>query len=153
MSFLEPWFSFGSSVQGRKRQMKTVRSFFGMDVHKTAISISIAEDGRSGPIRFLRMIPNTKDEVANLTKRLAKDGELDFCYEASGCGYGIHRWRPSLYLKIENPPYMELVIEAVDESGPCGLLLLSVAHCGTQNGDPMRDPEMCFGLGLLVAPI
>jgi len=56
-------------------------------------------------------------------------------------------WRPSLYLKIENPPYMELVIEAVDESGPCGLPSLSVAHYGTQNGDPMRDPEMCFELG------
>src|ERR1700722_10742241 len=76
---------------GRKRQMKTVRSFVGMDVHKTTISISIAEDGRSGPIRFLGVIPNTADEVAKLAKRLAKHGELDFCYEASGCGYGIHR--------------------------------------------------------------
>jgi hypothetical protein len=56
-------------------------------------------------------------------------------------------WRPSLYLKIENPPYMTLVIEAVDESGPCGLPALSVAHYGEQNGDPMRDPEMCFELG------
>jgi hypothetical protein len=56
-------------------------------------------------------------------------------------------WRPNLYLKIENPPYMELVIEAVDESGPCGLPSLSVAHYGIQNGDPMRDPEMCFELG------
>ena len=37
-------------------------------------------------------------------------------------------WRPSLYLKIENPPYMELVIEATDESGPCGLWSISVAH-------------------------
>ncbi len=56
-------------------------------------------------------------------------------------------WRPDLYLKIENPPYMELVIEAVDESGPCGLRSLSVAHYGEQNGDLMRDPEMCFELG------
>lgn len=31
-------------------------------------------------------------------------------------------WRPSLYLKIDNPPYMELVIEAMDESGPFGCL-------------------------------
>ena len=30
-------------------------------------------------------------------------------------------WHPGLYLKVENPPYMELVIEARDESGPCGL--------------------------------
>lgn len=56
-------------------------------------------------------------------------------------------WRPSLYLKIENPPYMELVIEAVDESGPCGLPALSVAQYGIQNGDLMRDPEMCFEFG------
>jgi hypothetical protein len=52
-------------------------------------------------------------------------------------------WRPDLYLTIENPPYMELVIEALDESGPCGLASLSVAHYG----DLMRDPEMCFELG------
>ena len=57
-------------------------------------------------------------------------------------------WRPSLYLKIDNAPYMELVIEAMDESGPMGLPAISVAHYGEQNGDAMRDPEMCFELGL-----
>jgi hypothetical protein len=53
-------------------------------------------------------------------------------------------WHPGLYLKIDNVPYMELVIEAMDESGPMGLPALSVAHYGEQNGDLMRDPEMCF---------
>ncbi|MGF7183308.1 DUF6908 domain-containing protein [Tunturiibacter psychrotolerans] len=53
-----------------------------------------------------------------------------------------------LYLKIENRPYLALVIEAMDESGPMGLPTLSVAHYGLQNGDLMRDPEMCFELGL-----
>jgi hypothetical protein len=57
-------------------------------------------------------------------------------------------WHPGLYLKIDNPPYMELVIEAMDESGPMGLLAFSVAHYGEQNGELMRDPEMCFELGL-----
>ena len=57
-------------------------------------------------------------------------------------------WHPGLYLKIDNAPYMELVIEAMDESGPMGLHALSVAHYGEQNGDAMRDPEMCFELGL-----
>jgi hypothetical protein len=56
-------------------------------------------------------------------------------------------WHHGLYLKVENPPYMELVIEAMDESGPMGLPTLSVAHYGEQNGDLMRDPEMCFELG------
>lgn len=53
-------------------------------------------------------------------------------------------WRHSLYLKIDNAPYMELVIEAMDESGPLGLPSISVCHYGEQNGDLMRDPEMCF---------
>jgi hypothetical protein len=66
---------------------------------------------------------------------------LDILQKAGG-------WRPSLYLKIENPPHMDLVIEAIDESGPCGLPALSVAHYGVQNGDAMRDPEMCFELCL-----
>jgi hypothetical protein len=56
-------------------------------------------------------------------------------------------FRPTLYLKIENPPYMALVIEATPEPGPLGLPAISVAHYGEQNGDPMRDPEMCFEVG------
>jgi hypothetical protein len=56
-------------------------------------------------------------------------------------------WHHGLHLRIENPPYMALVIEATDESGPCGLPAISVAHYGEQNGDAMRDPEMCFELG------
>lgn len=43
------------------------------------------------PVRFLGAVPNTAEEVAKLAKRLAQQGELDFCYEAGGCGYGIHR--------------------------------------------------------------
>ena len=66
---------------------------------------------------------------------------LDILKKAGG-------WHPGLYLKIDNLPYMELVIEAMDESGPMGLPALSVAHYGEQNGDLMRDPEMCFELGL-----
>lgn len=71
--------------------MNQTRSFVGMDVHKATISISVAEDGRAGPVRFLGVIPNTSDDVAKMAKRLSKHGELDFCYEASCCGYGIHR--------------------------------------------------------------
>jgi hypothetical protein len=56
-------------------------------------------------------------------------------------------WTHGLHLHIENPPYKALVIEAIDESGPCGLPALSVCHYGEQNGDAMRDPEMCFELG------
>jgi hypothetical protein len=57
-------------------------------------------------------------------------------------------WNHGLSLRIDNPPFMSLCIEATDESGPCGLPGLSVAHYGEQNGDLMRDPEMMFEFGL-----
>ena len=55
-------------------------------------------------------------------------------------------YRPTLYLRVENPPYMVLVIEAMPEPGPLGSPAISIAHYGEQNGDLMRDPEMCFEL-------
>jgi hypothetical protein len=52
-------------------------------------------------------------------------------------------YRRDFDLRIENPPYMTLVLEAIGP-GPCNVPALSVAHYGEQNGDLMRDPEMCF---------
>jgi hypothetical protein len=46
-------------------------------------------------------------------------------------------------IRIENPPYMRLVIEYVG-MGPRGLPMVSVAHYHEQNGDAMRDPEIVF---------
>jgi transposase len=63
--------------------METIKSFVGLDVHKATISISVAEDGRNCPVRFLGVIPNTAEDVAKMAKRLARHGELNFCYEAS----------------------------------------------------------------------
>jgi hypothetical protein len=73
------------------------------------------------------------------------DTILRILREAGGWNHGLH-------VRIENPPYMALVIEAMDESGPCGLPALSVAHYGELNGDAMRDPEMCFELGFAGVP-
>ena len=72
---------------------KTIRSFVGMDVHKASISISVAEDGRSGPVRFIGAIPNTPEAVGKMAKQLARHGELDFCYEALNLSFG------SLYIR------------------------------------------------------
>jgi hypothetical protein len=46
------------------------------------------------------------------------------------------------WTRIENPPFMALVIEALGERGPNGHRALSIAHYGDQNGDAMRDPEI-----------
>jgi hypothetical protein len=61
-------------------------------------------------------------------------------------------WRPGLHLEIDDPPHMELVIEAMDEFGSLGLPIISVCHYGEQNGDLMRDPEVCFDLGFAEEP-
>lgn len=69
-----------------------VTMYIGMDVHKESISVTVAEEGRNGPIRFLGAIPNTPTDLDKLAKKLAKDGaRLEFCYEAGCCGYVIHR--------------------------------------------------------------
>ncbi len=48
-------------------------------------------------------------------------------------------------IRIENQPYMRLVIEYIG-TGPRDLPLVSVCHYGEQNGDLMRDPDMTFEL-------
>ena len=47
-------------------------------------------------------------------------------------------------ISIDNEPWMRLVIEVLPERGPDGHVVVSVAHYGEQNSDPMRDPEMLF---------
>ena len=47
------------------------------------------------------------------------------------------------YIRLENPPYMRLVIEHIGK-GPRNGDLVSVAHYYEQNGDAMRDPEIVF---------
>jgi len=47
------------------------------------------------------------------------------------------------YLRILNPPYMPLVIEAIG-TGPRDLPLISVAHYFEQNGDLCADPDVTF---------
>ncbi len=46
-------------------------------------------------------------------------------------------------VKIPNEPFMTLTVENIG-LGPRGLPALSICHYGEQNGDAMRDPEMCF---------
>ncbi|HXM32275.1 MAG TPA: hypothetical protein VN921_01385 [Chthoniobacterales bacterium] len=47
------------------------------------------------------------------------------------------------HIKIENGSWMPLTIEEIG-LGPHGLRAISVCHYVEQNGDLMRDPEMCF---------
>lgn len=66
--------------------------YVGLDVHKESISVTVAEEGRDGAVRFIGTFPNTPADILKMARRLGKDGHrLEFCYEAGGCGYGIYR--------------------------------------------------------------
>src|SRR5579872_2215109 len=49
---------------------------------------------------------------------------------------------PGFHIRIENEPWMALVIEDIQQPGPYGQPSISVCHYGEQNGDLIRDPEM-----------
>jgi transposase len=62
-----------------------------MDVHKETIAVAVAE-GSGGEVRYLGEIANTPEAVEKLVRQLRTNGaSLSFCYEAGGCGYGLHR--------------------------------------------------------------
>jgi transposase len=72
--------------------MPETARYIGLDVHKASISVSVAEEGRDGEVRFIGTIANTSLDVAKLARRLAKEGHrLELCYEAGPCGYGLYR--------------------------------------------------------------
>lgn len=66
--------------------------YIGLDVHKASISVTVAEDGRNGEVKFLGTIANTPEALRKLAQKLSRKGDqLAFCYEAGCFGYGIYR--------------------------------------------------------------
>ena len=66
--------------------------FVGLDVHKDSIVVTIAEEGRTGSVRYVGVFPNTPADITKISKQLTrKNVKLEFCYEAGCCGYGIFR--------------------------------------------------------------
>lgn len=67
--------------------------FVGLDVHKDSIDVSIAEDGREGPVRHHGVIGGDLAAVAGLLRALGRrPAELHVVYEAGPCGLGLYRF-------------------------------------------------------------
>jgi transposase len=64
--------------------------YLGMDVHKESITIAVLPTEAKAPTRVERL-PNDLPKLKRFLDRLARDGELRACYEASGAGYVLHR--------------------------------------------------------------
>jgi transposase len=64
--------------------------YLGMDVHKESITIAVLPIEAKAPTRVERL-PNDLPKLKRWLDRLARDGELRACYEASGAGYVLHR--------------------------------------------------------------
>jgi transposase len=64
--------------------------YVGMDVHKDSITIAVLPMAAKNPTRLERL-PNDLPKLKRFLDRLARDGELRVCYEASGAGYVLHR--------------------------------------------------------------
>ena len=62
--------------------MKEFSKYFGLDVHKETIAVSVAE-AHGGEVRYMGEIANTPEAIEKLVKQIRKgDANLSFCYEA-----------------------------------------------------------------------
>jgi transposase len=69
--------------------------YLGLDVHGESIVPAVAESGRNGPVRDLGAISNDLHSLEKFVRRLrhahGPELNLQVCYEAGPCGFGIAR--------------------------------------------------------------
>ena len=64
--------------------------YLGLDVHKESVTVAVLPGGAAKPTRIDRY-PNDFAKLRKVFARIAQDGEIRACYEASGAGYVLHR--------------------------------------------------------------
>lgn len=72
-------------------------AFVGIDVAKLKNTISVAESGRDGEVRYFGEVEATDASMRRVIQRItAKFDRVHLCYEAGPTGYGLHRLIRSL---------------------------------------------------------
>ena len=67
-------------------------AFVAFDVAKMKHAVAIAEEGRTGEVRFLGDVENSPLSIERTIKRLAdRYSRLHVCFEAGPTGYGLYR--------------------------------------------------------------
>ena len=64
--------------------------YVGLDVHKESVTAAVLPAGAPAPTR-VDTLPNDPAKLRRYVDRLAAQGTLRLCYEASGAGYVLHR--------------------------------------------------------------
>lgn len=70
--------------------MSTSIIYLGLDVHKDSVTIAVLPADTPTPTQVDRL-PHERRKLRAYLARLAAQGELRCCYEASGAGYVLHR--------------------------------------------------------------
>jgi len=67
-------------------------AYVSFDTAKLHHAVAIAEEGRTGEVRFPGEIENSEAAAVKLVKKLSQRyRRLLFCYEAGPTGYELHR--------------------------------------------------------------
>jgi len=79
--------------------MKEKLRFLGLDVHAETIAVAVAE--ANGEVRSLGTVPNRKESIHKLVKKLGAVEHLRCCYEAGPTGYVLYWQLSELGVKCE----------------------------------------------------
>ena len=80
------------TTKNENKHMNTDK-YVGLDVHKDAAQVVVADEGRNGEVRHYGKISSDLHAMERLTEKLGGPGiTLHFAYEAGPTGFVLYRW-------------------------------------------------------------